>query len=242
MKNRRIIIALLFSTLIILSACTCSDNESSNISASETSADTTNSVSKAENSIKYKIDKKTRTLYINGTGSVYQQQWVKHNSDGNIISAVPIKIVIGRGATLLGDYVFDDGTDGNSGEGRNCLHKVKEVKIPDTVTQIGREAFTNLSSLKSINIPDSVTLIGEAAFTGCTSLETVKLPSKLEEISPETFYYCKNLKSIKIPKSVKTIGSDAFMYCDDLTIKGYKGTAAEKYANKYKFKFIALDK
>lgn len=215
MKNRRIILLLLTSMLIILCACACSDTE---------------------NSITYRIDKTSQILYLKGKGPIEQQEWVDFSTAPAI---EPYKIVIGRGATLIGDSAFDNWFDDE--EDSNGLDNVEEVIIPDTVTQIGREAFQALLSLKSIDIPDSVTRIGNAAFSYCHVLKKVKLPSKLEEISPETFYCCEKLKSIEIPKSVKTIGKGAFMFCDNLTIKGYKGTAAEKYAEKNNFKFVALD-
>ena len=60
------------------------------------------------------------------------------------------------------------------------------------------------------------------------------------------FYKCPSLKSVTIPKSVSKIEGAAFGYkdyntkYDDFTIKGYKGSAAEKYATDNGFKFIAL--
>ena len=42
--------------------------------------------------------------------------------------------------------------------------------IPEGVTSIGDEAFSNCSGLTKITIPDSVTSIGWSAFEGCSSL------------------------------------------------------------------------
>lgn len=283
MKNRRIILSLLLSILLVLLACACSDNAGDkNITKTSATVDEpAQTETTVENNITYRIDKTYRILYFKGKGPIYQQEWVDFDTARPI---EPYKIVIGRGATLIGDYAFSNSFDED--EDTNGLDLVEEVIIPDTVTQIGREAFGALFSLKRIDIPNSVTWIGDAAFTECTALKKVKLPSKLEEISPETFYDCKKLKSIEIPKSVKIIGKGAFMfcyslkevelssglktikeeafmscsklreviipksvtkieegafdYCDKLTIKGYKGTAAEKYAKDNKFKFIEI--
>ena len=46
-----------------------------------------------------------------------------------------------------------------------------QVVIPNSVTTIENEAFTDCISLTSINIPNSVKNIGENIFKGCTSLK-----------------------------------------------------------------------
>jgi hypothetical protein len=217
------------------------NKKESTASTTTTVDETTQPDAEVKNSISYKIDKTSRVLYIMGKGPIYQREWIDFDTSESI---EPDKIVISRGAAIIGDYAFDNSSEWN--EATNGLDDVEEVIIPDTVTQIGREAFQALLSLKSIDIPDSVTRIGKAAFSYCHALKKVKLPSKLEEISPQMFYYCENLKTIVIPKSVKTIGAEAFGYklyggkIKGFTIKGYKGSAAEKYATDNGFKFISL--
>ena len=68
-----------------------------------------------------------------------------------------------------------------------------------------------------------------------------------QQINSHAFFACNQLKKIRIPKSVKKIGKEALGYesrgtiINDFKIKGYKGTAAEKYAKKNGFKFFALN-
>lgn len=201
MKKITIIIIALISACLFTN---CSvENKSISSTENQTSASITAELDK----------KKTKTIYLSGEGVVYQRKWVDFSSSQVIR---PVKIVIGSGATLIDDYAFNDDCDGNSGEGRNGLDKVEEVIIPDTVTQIGKEAFARLTSLKHIDIPDSVTYIDEAAFTECISLKKTNLPSGLEEIPKEMFFFCKQLRDIKVPKSVKSIGVGAFEFCLNL--------------------------
>ena len=44
---------------------------------------------------------------------------------------------------------------------------VESVSIPNSVTSIGNQAFSNCYHLVEINIPNSITSIGEAAFNNC---------------------------------------------------------------------------
>jgi hypothetical protein len=96
---------------------------------------------------------------------------------------------------------------------------------------------------------------GGYTFAHCDSLSTVVFKKKVTTINKCDFLTCESLTTITIPKSVKKIGKRALGYYyilgyeEDygpyrrkITINGYKGTAAEKYAKKNKFKFVALKK
>ena len=70
--------------------------------------------------------------------------------------------------------------------------------IPNSVTTIGDEAFSNCSSLTSINIPNSVTTIGDMAFSGCSGLTNIHIPNSVTSIGDHTFYSCSSLTSISV--------------------------------------------
>ena len=95
--------------------------------------------------------------------------------------------------------------------------KEKNYIIPNSVTNIGDNAFMYCKSLTSIKIPDGVTNIGSWAFLGCESLTSINIPNSVTNIREETFSSCKSLTSIKIPNSVTNIGSWAFASCESLT-------------------------
>ena len=149
--------------------------------------------------------------------------------------------IYGTGAMY--DYQFDgDYCDAPFYESEN----VKEVIIHDGVTSIGKLAFCQYWGLVDVSIPDSVTFIDEEAFSNCTELTSVVIPNGVTSIGKDAFRYCYNLKNIYISDSVTNIGDCAFGYSypgkiEDVTITGYRGTAAETYANENGFTFIALD-
>ncbi|MFI3230062.1 MAG: leucine-rich repeat protein [bacterium] len=91
------------------------------------------------------------------------------------------------------------------------------VKIPNSVTTIGSWVFNNAHDLTSIQIPNSVTSIGYGLFANCSSLTNVVLPNSISTITDYLFYGCSSLASISIPDSITTIGNAVFYKCASLT-------------------------
>ena len=117
---------------------------------------------------------------------------------------------------------------------------VQQITIPNTVTSIGEGAFSTCTSLASITIPNSVTSIGEKVFYNCASLYSVTISSGIQSIDKTICYSCERLSEVTIPSSVTKIVSNAFVYCPKLTsIKGEKGSYAEKWAKNKGYTFIA---
>lgn len=121
------------------------------------------------------------------------------------------------------------------------------VILGDNVEKIDTFAFEGCKKLKSIKIPNSLKVIGYMSFKDCSELKTVELSDSTKSIAVDAFIGCKKLKEISVPKSVEKINTRAFGYITDkkkvngFIVKGYKGTAAEKYAKENKFKFVELD-
>ena len=85
--------------------------------------------------------------------------------------------------------------------------------IPNSVTSIGKYAFSGCSSLTSVTIPNSVKSIGYEAFYNCSSLTSITIPDSVTSIDYYAFRGCSSLTSITIPNSVTSIGSYAFEGC-----------------------------
>ena len=93
---------------------------------------------------------------------------------------------------------------------------VKELKIPNTITEIKAYAFYNCSGLTSVEIPNSVTTISDSAFRGCSSLKSIEIPDSVTAISNSAFYDCSDLTSVAIGNGVTSIGDSAFSNCGNL--------------------------
>ena len=66
------------------------------------------------------------------------------------------------------------------------------------------------SDLLSVTIPNSVRNIGIDAFYGCSLLASVKIGEGVESIDGGAFRSCSNLQSVSIGKNVRHIGANAF--------------------------------
>ena len=97
--------------------------------------------------------------------------------------------------------------------------KEKNYIIPNSVTNIGDNAFYGCQSLTNINIPNSVTSIGNDAFGRCYSLTSINIPDGVTNIGHAAFYKCESLTSINIPDGVTNIGDYAFLFCKNILPK-----------------------
>lgn len=108
---------------------------------------------------------------------------------------------------------------------------ISSLKIPNSVTEIGKRVFKNCTSLESVVIGTGVPEISLSMFGDCVSLKTVSINGLVTSISNSAFSGCINLTDIAIPDSVTTLGYEAFRNCTSLSeirlgngiteIKGY---------------------
>ena len=150
-------------------------------------------------------------------------------------------VTIGNSVTSIGDYAFNgctnltsitvhggnrrysssDGILFNKDETELIRYPIGNARasyvIPDSVTSIGKSAFSGCTNLTSATIPNSVTSIGNAAFDSCTNLKNIIIGNSVKNIGYSAFESCKNLTSVIIPNSVTSIGNAAFDGCANLT-------------------------
>ena len=89
--------------------------------------------------------------------------------------------------------------------------------LPNTITEIQKNAFQNQKNLTTISLPTNLKIIGDNAFSGNSKLESLTFSDVIESIGNEAFKDCVNLKNVVLPSTLKTIGSTAFDGCSNLT-------------------------
>ena len=134
-------------------------------------------------------------------------------------------VIIPDGVNLINYYAFS-------------RRPIIEVIIPEGVTEIRDNAFTDCRKLQKVVLPTTLKTIGKEAFAGCTLLEEVILPEQLIKLEDNAFRGCTSLKkvvinsslpvvkgfkdcasliSVELPEGLVEIGSDAFSSCKSIT-------------------------
>ena len=78
----------------------------------------------------------------------------------------------------------------------------------------------------SVAIPNSVTNIGDQAFEACSKLTTITISNSVTSIGKSAFYNCSGLTSVTIGNNVTSIGKSAFESCFKLKRTNYTGDIA----------------
>ena len=125
-------------------------------------------------------------------------------------SAKKKHVVIPSGIKTIGRSAF-------SGE------LITSVTFPGTVKKIDKGAFFRCRNLKTVEIPDSVVQIGCEAFANCPAYAEITLPERLKSLENSIFTandfiitdgklidYQGDLRNVVIPKGVTEIGDAVF--------------------------------
>lgn len=94
----------------------------------------------------------------------------------------------------------------------NC-YNIEEINFGKGLKKVGSYAFS--ASLKELYLPDGIEEIGRAAFSGLADLTDLKIPSSLDEVDRGVFLGC-GIESLVIPSNIKKIDVQAFYYCPNL--------------------------
>ena len=107
--------------------------------------------------------------------------------------------------------------------------RLREVNLPDGLTEIGENAFSGCSNLLRIQIPESVTVIGACAFQNNVRLTQIVFEgsSKLTTIGRFAFSGCGSVSTIELPAALTYVDGSAFTSATALhTIQVRQGNTA----------------
>ena len=127
-------------------------------------------------------------------------------------------------------------------DGAFCsARRLKYVTIPDSVKTLGC-AFWN-SGIKEIFIPDSITEIPEGCFADCNHLERIRLPKDLTRLEGYLFDGCTRLKEMNIPRGVNFFGTNTLLGAALTHVSVPEGTKSlgwNAFANMYQLRSVTL--
>ena len=141
---------------------------------------------------------------------------------------------------VQGDYTIKDGTRVIADYAFSTCESLTDIKIPDSVINIGVGAFES-TSIKTATVGNGVTDIHSATFSWCGNLTDVILGTGVTSIGKGAFSNCYSLTNISIPNSVKSIGALAFDTCKSLKciVLPDSVTSFGNYALGYQFNYIS---
>ena len=100
------------------------------------------------------------------------------------------------GCDRLTDFVFGEKVEHIPAYLCYQLASLKKLVIGNSVTSIGKMAFSSCTGLTEVTIPNSVTTIGDGAFSGCTGLTEVTIPNSVTSIGYVAFSGCTGLQKV----------------------------------------------
>ncbi|MBQ5893423.1 MAG: leucine-rich repeat protein, partial [Clostridia bacterium] len=188
-----------------------------------------------------------------GNAAFSAQDGVLFNSEKTALVCYPAGLrgeyTIPNGVSVIGDYAFAmsritavdlDGVQSV----KECAFngsKLQSVVIPDSVTEMGKAAFSNSLDLASVTLGNGLTKISSYAFSDCWSLTSIEIPASISSIdgcafagtvSLATLTFAENsqlttigatafsgsgVRSVVFPNTLTAIGDDAFRHCKCLS-------------------------
>ena len=128
------------------------------------------------------------------------------------------EINLGAALQSIGDYAFQS-------VGSSIIEGIS-FTLPETLTSIGRYAFDR-SGISSLTIPNSVTEIGANAFSSSKKLKSISIGSGCKTLSANCLSDCSSLSSISLAEGLTAIGDAVFANCTAIESISIPGTVTQ---------------
>ncbi len=94
--------------------------------------------------------------------------------------------------------------------------QLKEIVVPDSITEIKNKAFHGCQGINKVVLHDNITKIGDDAFWNCDGFSEIVIPDSVTYLGERAFYNCDNLRYVTLGRGITTVKSNAFNGCPDL--------------------------
>lgn len=162
-------------------------------------------------------------IVFNAKNCTVPDVWVYDGSKGAGVfsgagssSADGLTVVFGPKVTKIPDNLFNTASTAEYGLSGFPFAYVTAVEFPETLKEIGANAFRSCQLLEAVSLGDAVKRIGSNAFQGCTGLISLSLGGDLAYIDPYAFESCTALHDISWGGGLDTIGASAFANCSSI--------------------------
>ncbi len=230
MKHKKIKF-IAFTVALISLLASCGESETSSKEVNSTQSETENASSNASSN-ESKVNSEEISEVVSQSGNVMDDVILKsanEETDGKL--DVYIDSYQGKSPVVTISNPDDSTIRFVEIKAFYKNESIKEVTLPDTVTEIRSDCFAFCKNLEKVYLGTEITEIHDHAFFRCSNLKQVILGDKLEKIEEYAFSACTSLEEIIIPPSCIEIGNISFaMVAENFKIKGEKGSYAEEYA------------
>jgi len=150
-----------------------------------------------------------------------------------VLMGLVLLAIIGTSAVFAQAPTLDKLTFAASTAGYTAMQKDRNISgavvIPDTYNNkpvIGVVTFGANPNITSVTIPNSVTEIGINAFYNCTGIKSITIPASVTKINNGAFRGCTNLTSVTFQGQASTTLNNAG---DSLASASFDGDLGSKY-------------
>lgn len=96
------------------------------------------------------------------------------------------------------------------------LGKMEVLIIPPSVRKIERLSFAGMPCLKQVELQAVIATLEQGMFRNCMELTQIILPNSLRKIESRAFENCLQLRKAELPRAWVQISEDAFLNCVNL--------------------------